>query len=114
MNNKKAYKALVDMTKAMYEVLDAYESDNDFSSIMDECGDLYPFHDSLDNIYLETAEWVDAIKKRIDVLESWEGIYDKLMDVADDNETRMKILDMVKEQLEKDSEYPCMGADEEW
>jgi hypothetical protein len=113
MYNKKAYKALADLSKAIYELLDAWENDEDFASVMDECNDTYPFYESLDEVYFQVENWTNTIRKRISVLESWEGIYDKLMDSADDNKTRMKILDMVKKQLEKDEKYPCIGADEE-
>ena len=111
--NKEAYKALADLSKAVYELLDAWENDKDFASVMDDCSDTYPFHDSLDEVYFQVENWNNTIRNRIQVLESCEGIYDKLMVSADDNETRMKILDMVREQLEEDSKYPCMGADEE-
>ena len=113
MNNKKAYKALEDLSKAIYELMDAWDNDEDFSSVMDECNEVYPFYDSIDEVYFKVENWTNTIRCRINVLESWEGIYDKLMDSADDNETRMKILDMVRKQLEEDSKYPCMGADEE-
>ena len=49
--NKKAYKALADLSKAVYELLDAWENDKDFSSVMDDCSDTYPFYDSLDEVY---------------------------------------------------------------
>lgn len=113
MYNKKTYKALTDLSKAVYELLDAWENDEDFASVMNECNDTYPFYKSFDEVCFKIGNWTNTIKNRIQVLESWEGIYDKLMDSADDNETRMKILDMVREQLEEDSKYPCIGADEE-
>lgn len=113
MYNKKAYKALADLSKAIYELLDAWKNDKDFSSVIDECDDAYPFHDSFDEVYFKVVNWTDTIRNRIQVLESWEGIYDKLVASADDNETRMKILDMVRKQLEEDGKYPCIGADEE-
>ena len=111
--NKKAYKALTDLSNAMYQLLDAWNNDEDFASVMNECSDTYPFHDSFDEVCFKAVDWTNTIKNRIQVLETWEGIYDKLMDSADDNETRMKILDMVREQLEEDSKHPCIGADEE-
>lgn len=111
--NKKAYKALSDLSNAMYELLDAWNNDKDFSFFMDKCSESYPFYDSFDEVCFKVENWTHNIRSTIDVWESWEGIYDKLMDSADDNETRMKILDMVRKQLEEDSKYPCMGADEE-
>ena len=111
--NKKAYKALSDLSKAAYELLDAWNKDEDFPFIMRKCSESYPFHISFDEMCCQIETWTNSIRSTIDVLESWEGVYDKLMDSADDNETRMKILDMVRKQLEEDSKYPCMGADEE-
>lgn len=113
MYNKKVYKALADLPRAVYEILDAWNNDKDFSSVMDKCNDTYPFHDSFGEVCFKVESWINAIMSRIQVLGSCEEIYNKLMDSADDNETRMKILDMVREQLEEDSKYSCMGSDEE-
>lgn len=111
--NKKTYKALSDLSNAMYELLWAWDNDEDFSFVMDKCSESYPFHDSFDELCIKVEDWVDNIKSTINELKSWEGVYDKLMDSANDNKTRMKILDMVKKQLEEDEKYPCIGADEE-
>lgn len=113
MNNKKAYKALADLSKAVSEILEAWDNDEDFSFIMNECNNAYPFEDSFEEVYFKIVNWTNVIRTKINVMESWEGIYDKLMDSADDNKTRMKILEMVKKQLEEDDKYPCIGADEE-
>lgn len=112
MNNKRAYKALSDLASSLYEIVNACSDDKDFSSIVDECNEDYPFDNSLDEVYYKVLYWVNVMKNRIDVLENWTGVYDRLINSADDNKTRMKILDMVKKQLEEDDKYPCIGADE--
>lgn len=113
MNNKRVYKALSDLATSLYEIIDSYNNDDEFSPILRACDKDYPFDNSLDEVYYKVLYWTEVIKKRMDVLNNWTGVYDKLMDSADDNETRMKILDMVRKQLEEDDKYPCIGADEE-
>lgn len=113
MNNKRVYQALSDLATSLYEIIDSYNNDDEFSLILRECDRDYPFDSSLDEVYYKVLYWAEVIKKRMDVLNNWTGVYDKLINSADDNETRMKILDMVRKQLEEDDKYPCIGADKE-
>lgn len=113
MNNKRVYKALSDLATSLYEIIDSYNNDDEVSPILRACDKDYPFDNSLDEVYYKVLYWTEVIKKRMDVLNNWTGVYDKLINSADDNKTRMEILDMVRKQLEEDDKYPCIGANEE-
>ena len=65
--NKKAYKALSDLSNAMYELLDAWDNDEDFSFVMNKCSESYPFYISFDKVCFQVEKWTNSIRSTINV-----------------------------------------------